>query len=102
MTFEMWMVASCSAMPPLNVLLRVRLHVLLHHHDALNQEAILFSDDAKDAALLALVLAGDYFNLVITLDLDACHNSLSLTRRASEIRQDPAIGLADFGSYRLL
>jgi hypothetical protein len=51
--------------------------MLLHHHDALNEDAILVGDDAEDAALLALVLTGDYFDFVITLNLDACHNSLS-------------------------
>ena len=61
----------------LDVPLRVGLDVLLHHHDALDQDAVLFRDDTENAALLALVLAGDDFDLVVALDLDACHNCLS-------------------------
>ena len=60
----------------LDVALRVGLDVLLDHHDALDEDAILVGDDAEDAALLALVFACDHFDFVIPLDLDACHNSL--------------------------
>jgi hypothetical protein len=60
----------------LDIALGVGLDMLLHHHDALNEDAILVGDDTEDAALLTLVLTGDYFHFVIPLYLDACHISL--------------------------
>src|ERR1017187_6423310 len=43
----------------LDVSLRVRLDVLLDHHDVLDQEAVLVGNDAKYAAALALVFSCD-------------------------------------------
>src|ERR1700722_7161515 len=65
----------------LNILLRVRLHMLLDHHHALDKDAIFFCDHAKNATLFALVLAGNYFYFVVPLNLDACHCSLILDDR---------------------
>src|SRR5580698_8373512 len=67
----------------LNVFLRVRLHVLLDHHDTLDENAVFFRDHAKDAALFALVFTGNHFHFVITLNLDACHYSLILDDRVT-------------------
>jgi len=52
--------------------------VLFDHHHAFDQDAVLFRDDAKNSALLALVFAGDDCNFVVTLDLDfgGCYYSL--------------------------
>ena len=69
MTFEMWIVASCSTMPPCDVVLRVGLHVLLDHLHAFDQHAALVGDDAQHAARLALALAGDHDDLVAFLIL---------------------------------
>jgi hypothetical protein len=49
--------------------------VLLDHHDVLDQEAVPVCDDAEDASAFAFVFAGDNFNGIVTLDLDACHDA---------------------------
>ena len=57
-------------MPPLMLALGVGLDVLLHHHHALDEDAVLVGDDAEHTALLAFIFTGDDFDTVVALDLD--------------------------------
>src|SRR5581483_3790037 len=55
----------------LNVTLRIRTHVLLHHHDVLDQHLALGRKHAEHASFLALVAAGDHLHGVVPLDVDS-------------------------------
>src|SRR6476646_11725652 len=63
----------------LDVALRIRTHVLLHHHYVLHQNFAGAGKYPQHAALLALVTSGDYFHRVIALDIDSCMHCLPST-----------------------
>src|SRR6478672_4574728 len=63
----------------LDVALRIRPHVLLHHHYVFDQYFAGAGENPQHAALLALVTSGDYFHRVIALDIDSCMHCLPST-----------------------
>ena len=69
-TLLMEIALSCSAMPPLMLLLRIGAHVLLHHHHVLHQHLALVGHDAQHAAFLALVASGDHLHLIVAANID--------------------------------
>src|SRR5579871_4954415 len=79
----------------LDVALRIRAHMLLHHRDVLYQDPSRLRDNAQHASLLACVAAGDHLYGVAAPDIDClmlcrrcrCHFSAFSTRdrRASSL-----------------
>src|SRR6478672_1756717 len=63
----------------LDVALRIRPHVLLHHHYVFDQYFAGAGENPQHAALLALVTSGDHFHRVIALDIDSCMHCLPST-----------------------
>src|SRR5579864_1643714 len=63
----------------LDVALRIRPHVLFHHHYVLHQNFAGAGKNPQHAALLALITSGDYFHRVIALDIDSCMHCLPST-----------------------
>src|SRR5438270_10579474 len=63
----------------LDVALRIRPHVFLHHHYVLYQNFAGAGENPQHAALLAFVTSGDYFHRVIALDIDSCMHCLPST-----------------------
>ena len=55
----------------LDVALRIRTHILFHHHHVLHQNFAGAGENPEHAALLALVTSGDYFHRVIALDVNS-------------------------------
>src|ERR1035437_6161079 len=53
----------------LDVLLRVRPHVLLHHHHVLDQHLGLVRHNPEHAAFLALVASGNHPHLIVAADI---------------------------------
>src|SRR5947209_9993078 len=56
----------------LDVALRIRTDVFLHHHDVLDHQLCLARKHAQNAALLAFIASGDHFHRVIALDINSC------------------------------
>src|ERR1041385_3836635 len=63
----------------LDVALRIRTHVLFHHHHVLHQNFAGAGENSKHAALLALVTSGDYFHRVIAFDINSYMHCLPST-----------------------
>ncbi len=55
----------------LDVALRIRTHVLLHHHHVLYQQLVIVGKHAQHAPFLALVAPGDHFHVVVAADIDS-------------------------------
>src|SRR5580658_959084 len=53
----------------LNILLRVRSHVLLHHHHVLYQDLALVGHHAEHPALLALISSGNHPHLIVAANV---------------------------------
>src|ERR1051325_6713838 len=62
-----------------DVPLRIRTHVLLHHHHVLHQNLAGAGENPEHAALFALVASGDYLHRVIALDVNSCMHCLPST-----------------------
>src|SRR6185503_13282975 len=63
----------------LDVALRIRTHVLLHHHHVFHQHFAGAGENPQHAALLAFVTSGDDLHRVIALDIDSCMHCLPST-----------------------
>src|SRR5271165_2342995 len=55
--------------PALDVALRVRTHVLLHHHHVLHQQLAVIGKHAQHAPFLALVPPRDHLHVVVAADI---------------------------------
>ena len=54
-----------------NIALRIRAHVLFHHHHVLHQELVIVGKHAQHAPFLTLVAAGDNLHVIVAPDIDS-------------------------------